>query len=161
MSLPGMTGAIAGSGAAAATGHLYWRVYVSATNGGTGIQLREMEFHSAVSGSDQVPACTTYNMGAAGSVIYSSDTGGAEAWKAFDNSTGDWWSFTGNPAWCGFLFPANINIVEVALTTSPRSDRIPTALSIDYSDDGTTWTTKASFSSLSLASLTTYNFAAP
>ena len=149
----------------AANTHRFWRVYVPTVNSSILTTLSEIEFRAAVSGADQSPVCTTYDMGISGRTIQSSDNTGNESWRVFDSSvaSGNGWAGNTAPQWVGFLFPVSgaLNVQEVLITTYSDSRWIPTALNFDYSDDGVTWTTKRSVTGLSLSSSTAYAYSTP
>lgn len=73
--------------------------------------------------------------------------------KAFDGSSTSSWSTAvggANGAWIGYVFPANVTIVELAITMSStgagglRVGQMPRKLALQYSNDGGgTWLTAA------------------
>lgn len=92
---------------------------------------------------------------AVGGVAIASSEYNAEqsASKAFDGSSTTSWSTAvggANGAWIGYVFPANVTIVELAITMSStgtggfRSNQMPRKLLLQYSNDGGgTWLTAA------------------
>ncbi|WP_082922616.1 carboxypeptidase regulatory-like domain-containing protein [Halothiobacillus diazotrophicus] len=126
--------------------HRYWRVSVTATGGTTWCTVGEIAFLDA-----QGNAISTAN----GTPIASSSVDWFTPDKAFDGSlvydTGSWSSAGDIPQWCGFDFGAGNaqDVLAVVITNTDASytpSEHPVAGSIDYSDDGASWTTVATFS---------------
>jgi hypothetical protein len=123
--------------------HRYWRIYITSnTSGGPHLDCSEIEMRTSVGGADQ---CT------GGTASASSEVGGFEASKAFDNSTGTtWYTPSSNlPAWVKYDFGSgnDKDIVEVALTCWSPNEH-PRDWSLQYSDDNSTWTTLFAATSL-------------
>lgn len=93
------------------------------------------------------------NAAVGGTPIASSEYSAAEsASKAFDGSSTTSWSSFGaaKVEWIGYVFPANVTIVELAITMSSTSaggfrvEQMPRKLVLQYSNDGGgTWLTSA------------------
>lgn len=112
--------------------HLYWRI-VSTAAPYPLFNAAEIEMRASVGGADQCNG---------GTAAASSNSFGAPAW-AFDNSTAQWTSSDPLPQWIAYQFPSPVAVHEVALTcathllSAPLAS--PTALDVEWSNDGTTW----------------------
>jgi len=127
---------------AGGTPHRYWRVKVTGQNlGGTAgyIRAAEIQMRTTSGGADQCTGGT-----AMADSFYAPE--GLTAANAFDDSIfTDWASNgTGNNSWIGYDLGAGNakDIVEVAWTVGNDASQVPTDVTIDYSDDGSTWTPK-------------------
>jgi hypothetical protein len=128
----------------APAGHAYWRVFASDNQGdATGILLSEVEFRATAGGADQATG---------GTAIGSDDATTNEFAKAFDDSGAtDWFADSGpTNQWIGYQFASAVDVQEVAITFSATAtqtalNRAPKTCSVDYSDDGSSWTTAFSF----------------
>jgi len=113
--------------------HAYWRIkYVTAQNGGASV-IAEVEFRGTSGGS-------TLTTG--GTAIGDSDQSGFEFAKAFDanNDATQWFSNSvGSNSWIGYHFSSPVDVVEVALYAHGVYG--PSSFNVDYSDDGSSWTT--------------------
>lgn len=128
-------------------GHQYWRIYVTANNGGAYTSLSEawlMETPGGTDATSQLGSAMTAGTGICSSQ-YDSTNGCHRVWS---NSYNDNWATSnGNavPSWVGYDFGSNpVDIKEVMLrphTNSGLENRSPRDFSIQYSDDGTTWST--------------------
>lgn len=122
------------------TAHRYWRVYCAHNNNNSGgyFQINELEMHTTVGGSQ---ACT------GGTAISSTAYSGYPASQGFDGLLTDAKGFCsagGPPAWLGYDFGAGntVTIVEVAMYSySTTLGSKPNTFTVDYSDNGSTWTT--------------------
>lgn len=123
----------------AAGAHRAWRLLVD-TATGTNLQLNEIELRLTSGGADQVPALTSDVANANGRIIFSAESGGNEAWRVFDNTTGTWFVSPGANAYIGYIFPTAQAITEMAITLSSRTDRAPKDIRIQSSDDAINWT---------------------
>lgn len=119
--------------------HRYWRVYITANNGSVDYTyLTELEFRDSPGGSDQAVGGT----GIASSVFDSND----REEKPYDGSdTSVWMTAQGQvqPSWVGYDFGAGVNVSEIAVTAyiDSYNDRMPKDFDVQYSDDGSSWTT--------------------
>lgn len=125
--------------------HLYWRIHgtlasngpVDATNG---LSCSELQLRGISGG----PSLAT-----GGTPLSSGDYPGYPSSNAFDGNTATFWSSNpGEPQWLGYQFASLVSIVE--FTWRDRGDgypswQDPTAMTLDYSDDGTTWIALAPF----------------
>lgn len=124
--------------------HRYWRVNVTLCNGRNFVGCAEMEMFTAVGGSD---VCS------GGTALQSSNFGGGPAANAFDNSgSTNWYSGNGAlPEYLGYDFGSGNDKDIVGFSWVPRNDGFansdaPNTGTLQYSDDGSTWTTRFSFS---------------
>jgi hypothetical protein len=114
--------------------HSYWRVNVSAIGGGFYVQIAEVEMRATTGGADQC------NGGTAIASVQAAPAG-----DAFDNTQTTAWRGSAGPvlpAWIGYHFTSAVSVTEYTLanTSTADSPRMPTAWTLEYSDDGTTWT---------------------
>lgn len=123
--------------------HAYWRVYITACGlSGRWPTCAELEMRATPGGT---------NLATGGTAIGSSDNSGHEKDKAFDGNTSTYWLAGGAPnQWIGYHFGSAVSITELTYTSASTfgsSDvtESPTAFSLDYSDDGSSWTTLTSF----------------
>lgn len=129
--------------------HRHWRLYITATGGDPNYtQIAELELRAAIGGADQTGAGTASALTA---------LSGFEASKAVDNTTSSKWSTTvGNvtPTWIAYDFGAgnDVDIVEVAVACAGTAfdARGPRVFDVEWSDDGSTWTTAWSVNEPSL-----------
>lgn len=119
--------------------HTYWRIYVTANNGNTSAQkcgIEEVEMRASIGGADQ---CT------GGTPSASSQSAGFEASKAFDDSTATQWicnsSEASPPWWLRYQFASAVDVAEVSIIPPTTLTRAPKDFDIQYSDDGSSWTT--------------------
>lgn len=149
--------------ASVVNGHVYWRLYVTASSGSSGtvsVALSNLEFRATAGGADQVPVCTADNMGAAGQTLFSTAFS-SSAYLAFDATTTgtSWTSATGFPQYIGYQFPSAVAVEQIQLyTDSNATNFLPSAFKIQYSDDGVTWYDRAAYSGQSLTASTGYTF---
>lgn len=122
-------------------GHTYWRVNISANNGASGMSISSVNMFYGAGGSD-----LTFG----GTAIQSSNASSGVAANAFDhNPTSEWHPLVASNAWIGYHFPYAVIVNNVAVAASHTNFEgayAPQAFTIDYSDDGTTWTTAWSVS---------------
>lgn len=141
--------------------HTYWRVSIPSVNTGVLCALTDVQFRATAGGADQVPVLT----GSSASVLFSSDNIGNEAWRAFDSNlaTNNGWAGNAPPPtqYIGYQFASAVAVEELVIQTYGDARWIPTEIRLDYSDNGTTWTTKTVFTGLSLSSGTVYTFSTP
>lgn len=123
----------------AAGEHRYWRIYGVINLQGTLMSAAEIEMRASAGGADE---------SSGGTASASSASNGAAA-NAFDNSTSTYWGTASNQVWPGpyiaYDFGAGVTkeIVEISyrLHASSLTTGGPTAFLVQYSDDGTNWTT--------------------
>lgn len=117
--------------------HRYWRLYITAANSASYVELSEVEFRQVV-GTPETPTggiplySTQYN-----ATTYAAD-------KAFDGSTTTAWS-TANGAvvnsFIGYDYGAgnSIEALEIAIRNNTNSSYTPKDFHVEYSDDGIVW----------------------
>lgn len=124
----------------------YWRIHVTDTDVDSSfmVWVAEAQFRREV-GAGETPS--------GGTAIGSAHAGsGFEYDKAFDADPDTGWSSPGDgtlPHWVGYDFGSDHSAAEVMIQagdTSGRANRAPLDFTIDYSDDGSIWTTLASIS---------------
>jgi hypothetical protein len=119
--------------------HLYWRVHITAA-GGSVAAIAEMEMYDAAG------ALLTTGGTASASSFYAPE--GLVAANAFNGNFGDWWASngvpsTGSPEWLRYQFASAVDVAVVRIMPRPLSSQYPNTFSIQYSDDGSAWTTAA------------------
>lgn len=130
--------------------HRAWRVFCLNNNGGTSfIELGEIEFRATAGGPDQTYPIASDSGETQGRALCSSEGVGNEAWRAFDNITANLSPWAGTSTaneWVGYVFPTPVEVKEVFITAPHQLTRAAKDMLIEYTDDGVTWTTAASFS---------------
>jgi hypothetical protein len=128
---------------AGAAGHAYWRVFCADNHGdATGIVLAEVEMRATPAGADQCSG---------GTAIGSDDAAANTFAQAFDNSAASRWFADSGPTnqWIGYHFAGPVDVQEVLITLADGGTnaltRHPKNCSVDWSDDGSSWTTAFSF----------------
>lgn len=122
--------------------HRYWRVYITADYG-SATELGEVEWR--VGGTNQTGSGTALGNPDTGSTF-----GAADAYDG--NPFSRWSSFgTAAPVWIGYDFGSGVTkaIDTVALTTASTANN-PKDFQIQYSDNGSTWTTVKTVTSATL-----------
>lgn len=138
-----------GGGGTPITAHRYWRVLMSAGRGFYAYCVAEMAFRATPGGAQ---------LAADGTPITSETPVPANvASKAFDGDLTSFWSgdfgantqFAPRAYWLGYQFANPVTVQEVALSArNPTTDggkQVPSLGSVQYSDDGLTWTTRWSY----------------
>jgi hypothetical protein len=111
--------------------HLYWRLNISATNGSVGAIVTELAMYVAGGAS----SATT------GGTASASSTSAGSASNAFDNSTStSWQSGTTLPVQLQYQFASAVDITSYALTGNSNTSNVPNSWTLEYSDDGSSWT---------------------
>ena len=129
-----------------ATPHRYWRVVTTASASGIYGAMAEVELHNTIGGSDLTVSGGPATSGA----VHTTNV----AANAIDNNTSTIWLSDGTSyatAWWQYDFAGTPRaIVEISMTiTSNCNSQAPTAFSLQYSDNNTTfvlsksWTTTA------------------
>ena len=125
--------------------HAYWRIFQkTATPAGVSVRVGELEFRTTAGVS-----VTPSGGSAIGGDFYQGLVGYA---KAFDGTTNTWWQSNNNTfgttAWVGYQFASPIVCVQVAISSANNAgDYAPCDFNIDYSDNGSSWTTAQSYTS--------------
>ncbi len=127
--------------AAPAAGYArFWRIFCDTNNGDASFtQIGEIEFRATSGGADQTSLLSSDTTSTLGRTVYSVTGGGAEAWRAFDNTTGTWVATGTTNQYVGYIFTAPVLVAEVVITC-PTPARAPNNFKIQYSHDGSTWT---------------------
>jgi hypothetical protein len=120
--------------------HRYWRIYVTAVDGGSAVAFTEIELVDFNSDTVPKPGSVVVTESAA----FGGSPGTYDGSKAYDNDTGTLWSSVdGPPEWVAFDFGVGeaYDITEVNITarTGGDEDQAPTAFTVEYSDDGSNW----------------------
>jgi len=122
--------------------HRYWRIDITAVIAPqTNINMAEIQMASSVGGA---------NLFGSGTAFGSSEQGGLTYAAACDGDVTTWWS-TPDPSlgWWGYDFGGGspVSVTEVRITVLYVGGNLyaPTAFTLDYSDDGSTWTTVQAF----------------
>ncbi len=118
--------------------HRYWRINITAANAYAA--LSEMEMSATAGGP---------NLCVGGAAIASGIfAAGYEAAFAFNGSFTDpsWASATASSGWIGYDFGLPMPVAEVRIASRYTYSQSPNTFSIQYSDDGTSWTTTTSYS---------------
>jgi hypothetical protein len=134
--------------------HRYWSVNVSAVqSGGTEIMLQSIQLFVSRGGASQC-----MGSGCSQQYVY------GQAYQAFNGGAGPnpWDSDGTAPQWIGWYFGAQgaQSVYEFEITYSSFANYFaPATFDLDYSDNGTSWTTAASFTGVSWTSSETQTFA--
>lgn len=119
-------------------GHRYWRLYITANSGGS--------IYTALSDLEFMEDGYDVTSGIANNASANSTTHGPAS-AAFDASTTSW--VTGEnqlPAWIAIDLKIQANINSLSITPQPGSpERTPKDFDLQWSDNGTDWTTAASY----------------
>lgn len=159
----GPTHSIALAGAGSEPTHLYWRVvFIGITpnqfSGAPNAHASaEIDFRATAGGTD---------LASGGTAIASSYQLYSEPYRAFDNITSggmSWASATSNIGeWIGYQFPAPVQVRQLWYLPSyfGSLQSAPSAIAIEHSDNGTSWTRVREFTGLnwSLATPKTFDF---
>lgn len=134
------------------TGHIFWRVLMTATNGSASTyEMREIQMRDTPGGPNLAVGGIAY-ASAQQSSSYVADF----AFHPTDTTTADsghaWASGAVGTQWLAYRFSSNVDIVEIVIG-APRTDSITQCasnFSVQYSDDSTdgsngTWTTLVAF----------------
>lgn len=117
--------------------HRYWRVYMTAPQAGqTVVGFKNWELRLTSGGADQTAP--------GGAVSASSFTSGFPASNLVDADTESIWASAsgGSPWWIKYDFGAgNEKAITACFLVAYASNRGPSAFTIDYSDDDSSWTT--------------------
>ena len=123
--------------------HVYWRIYITASDSVDPwkAQIGEMEYRATLGGADQA---------AGGTATASSTYSSFPPANGFDDDTATSWACdidVALPQWLQYQFSSAVEVAQVAITsgiTEARADRAPNDFLIQYSDDGSNWTTALS-----------------
>ncbi|UTC28368.1 putative tail protein [Brevundimonas phage vB_BpoS-Gurke] len=126
-----------GAGVPSNGSHAHWRLLIDQTDGDANqVGIQDIWFRQTKTG----PQLAT-----GGTPSASSSTSGQGPEGAFDGVTGGaWFSAAGNPVgqWIAYAFPAPVEVRYLDLKGSQDyPTRSPRAFKVQWSDDGSTWTT--------------------
>ena len=110
----------------------YWRVYITANNGGSRASFYEVELRGTAGGSN---LCT-------GGTVNANDQWDPAS-QALDGNTATRWSSNGTPAWWSYAFPSAVQITQIVITAD--STDAPRDFQLQWSLNGSTWIAAASF----------------
>ena len=122
--------------------HKYWRVNITASNNWTSV--KEIEMSDRVGGPDLCVGGTVVS----GGTYPASDCNMA---YAFDDSAsgGNFWaSNVSTSGWIGYSFASPVAIAAVRIWARVYYSQTPKDFSIQYSDDGVSWTTAKSYTGI-------------
>lgn len=122
----------------------FWRVYITATRTTDSFfsSINEIQIRATTGGADQTGT---------GTATASSDAGASfDAAKAFDDSNSTFWSSSsgaGSPQWIRYEFTSQVEVREILMRSgdATRAPRMPRTFQIQYSTDGTNWTTAITY----------------
>lgn len=117
--------------------HRWWRIFITAWGGGFNPGVGDIQFRAVVGGPSVV---------AGGVAIADSSFSGANTPdKAFDGNAATVWSAAtgGVPHWIGYAWPIGnpVDIEEIRWIERADGGGWPSAVSVQWSDDGITYTT--------------------
>lgn len=114
--------------------HTYWRLNVSANNGGSNLQIAELALFVAGGASSA----------ATGGTASASTTSGAQAASlAFDGVASTYWSATVATGQLQYQFASAVDIASYQISSrsdSNQSSMCPKNWTLEYSDNGSSWT---------------------
>lgn len=122
-------------------GHRYWRIAITANNGSSFTSLVECQFHTRSNNGDE----TGNGVGSASSNFPGGSV--ANAFNRVFNNSGNYWATVsgGLPAWLAYDFGAgqvpDIRRVSIASRAGGDVAQAPRDFTVQWSDDGSTWTT--------------------
>lgn len=131
--------------------HLYWRVNILTSAFGGNCGFAEISMAATAGGSNELSGGTATAIGA---------DSGFEATKALDSNTSTSWNFASSAGWWRYQFAAPVQVLEVKITArldAPTTS--PTTWNLEYSDDGTTFTSLKSFTAATWTTGATQTFA--
>lgn len=128
----------------------YWRIYISACHDPAGVaSATEIEMRATSGGADQTSSAY------ASASSYNTGFGGLTPAKAFDNVTGFYNSWVASssslPQWIQQDFGAATTVAEIAYSCFTYQGG-PKDFDIQYSDDGSNWTTSKSYTGVTWSS---------
>jgi hypothetical protein len=115
--------------------HTYWRLVITSNYGdSTYSGLAEIEMRATPGGAN---LCT------GGTPSVSNSAGGGSSSTPFNGSTSDVWYANGTDRWAQYQFASPVGIAEIAVTAynvEAQFGRIAKGMTLQYSDDGSTFT---------------------
>ena len=124
--------------------HSYWRINITATGGGFAT-ARSIKMYDA-GGSSLCSGGTA--------TASSHNDAGQDAPSAFDSSDATEWYSLSATSWIRYQFASPVDVATVWYMWGENPNEGPTAFTVQYSDDGSSWTTAASFSGVSWMNIT-------
>lgn len=134
--------------------HRYWRIYITANNGGSTVRITEARW--IVGGVDTPPFPLTSNSSPSPYVASaSSTTSNRNPWEAYrnvTNSESSTWQSSGNvPQWLSLDFGTDVAPTAIFITARDTGGAVPANqapldFQIQYSDDNSNWNTLTDFS---------------
>lgn len=127
-------------GSAPAGAHRHWRIYITSILSGSYVSIIESQMRETSGGADQTGSGT-----ASASSTYTGE--GATPAKAFDNvlTYPGWTNNADLPCWLAYDFGSGVTKEITEVTILNRNDswwnQVPVAFEVQYSDNGTSWTT--------------------
>jgi len=121
--------------------HTYWRILINTVENGSNCFLATLEFRATIGGADQC-------FGSGGTPSVSSTFNGSGA-LPFDNNIGTEWAsgFVGPPHWVQYQFVSPVSVAQISMAYNHGGvNRAPLGWDVQYSDDGSSWTTAWSVS---------------
>ena len=157
------------------TSYRYYRLNFNLTVSSTAyLNCRGLTFHEAVAGVivstnttydatgdyfsnsgenvDQVPTMTSNSAPSGTASASSENTTAQQAWKVFNDTTGDvWYAAASGAGWIKYDFGSGVTKTPVAITIQASSDPngAPASGTFQGSNDGSSWTTLKTLSGLS------------
>lgn len=126
--------------------HRYWRLLLGRRSGVAAV-VTEVQMRTSIGGA---------NAATGGAALSSTPGGGTTAANAFDGNTGtSFQSGVSDPAYVGYDFGTPVSVVEVLVTLGATAGTTPYSFIIDYSDDGSRWTSIANYDISSAATNST------
>ncbi|SPK73723.1 conserved protein of unknown function [Cupriavidus taiwanensis] len=112
--------------------HLYWRINVSADNGGANLSIGDLSLYVAGAASHAstggTPSASTVN-------------GSQTADKGFDETSSTYWQATTSTGWLRYQYASAVDIAIYGVTSSNQAvNQAPKAWTLEWSDDGSAWT---------------------
>lgn len=109
--------------------HRYWSIETYLNNGSTFPGVASWELRSAIGGADA----------ATGGTPSASSTSAGSAAAAFDGNSSTEWVGGALTSNLFYLFPAPINILEIAVRLPASAANVPSSIVLRWSDDATNW----------------------
>ena len=136
----------------ALTGHRYWRL-LSNGGGGSYTTIAEIQFRTTV-GVPLAFGAGTASASSGNAASGASDGNAATYWQAAGHLTGEWWQWDYGAG----VTPIIAEVVLVASTQGINSYVPPDYFDLQFSDDGSTWTTAANFAATTWSAGQQQNF---
>lgn len=114
--------------------HTYWRINVTANDGGTSLAIVEVEMRGSKGGADQCVGGTASASSAAAAPN--------DAAAAFDNSSPHWnTAGAATTGWLRYQFASPVDVLQYTIQAHGITpNRAPKEWTFEHSDDGSSWT---------------------